>query len=315
MDRKLIRRSLLVIGCLIAVGVIAPTLPQQQSAEAAPVPQVSMIQWISLRGGSFIMGEDSIDCDLTGEASWPARVENCPSHKVSIRSFQMSKTEVTVGQYRRCVRAGKCSKPTTNANTSPYCNWSKNGREDHPINCVSWYQARTFAHWMGARLPSESEWEYAASGLGRKVKYPWGGEEPSCKRAVMDDKGSYDDPRDPRYPSSNYGCAMNRTWSVCSKTAGNTPQGLCDMAGNVSEWVEDDFHYTYLGAPVDGTAWVLKPQPTKRQDIVHARKICRGGHFQQDSDRTPLFTNTNRRGNSADFIPESLDEVGFRIAK
>ena len=60
------------------------------------------------------------------------------------------------------------------------------------------------------------------------------------------------------------GCGKNTTWPVCSKKAGNTEQDLCNMAGNVSEWVEDCWHQTrrrrgtFEGAPTDGSAWTTK---------------------------------------------------------
>ena len=138
-------------------------------------------------------------------------------------SLYLSNTEVTVGQYRACVKAGACSEP----DTGKYCNWNESGREDHPINCVDWNQARTFAKWVGGDLPSEAQWEYAARSGGRDWKYPWGNESASCEYAIMDDGGN--------------GCGKDRTWAVCSKPKGNSKQGLCDMAGGVWEWVRDEY--------------------------------------------------------------------------
>ena len=91
-------------------------------------------------------------------------------------------------------------------------------------------------------MPSEAEWEYAATNGSDEDTYPWGDESATCAYAVMDDGGD--------------GCGTDHTWEVCSKTAGNTSHGLCDMAGNVREWLEDTWHDNYSGAPEDGTAWI-----------------------------------------------------------
>jgi formylglycine-generating enzyme required for sulfatase activity len=65
------------------------------------------------------------------------------------------------------------------------------------------------------------------------------------------------------------GCREETTWPVCSKTLGNTAQGVCDMTGTVIEWVADEGHDSYEGAPTDGSAWVASDEPTTR--------IARGG--------------------------------------
>ena len=109
------------------------------------------------------------------------------------------------------------------------------------MNYIDWQQAVDFCMWAGGRLPSEAEWEYAARSGGQHIIYPWGDEDATCAYAVMYEGG--------------HGCGTDRTMVVCSKTDGNTLQGLCDIAGNVNEWVRDTWHDTYDGAPGDGSAW------------------------------------------------------------
>ncbi|GMV40664.1 MAG: hypothetical protein AMXMBFR64_23800 [Myxococcales bacterium] len=184
--------------------------------------------YVRLPSGSYEMGSATGDSDER-----PVRV-------VQIRGFELAKSETTVGDYRRCVEAGPCTAPGTWGS----CNWGRSGREDHPVNCVDWKQAKTYCEWAGARLPSEAEWEYAARSGGRDQDYPWGPEKATCARAVMNDGGGN-------------GCGRgDSTWDVCSKGAANSAQGACDLAGNVWEWVEDTYHGSYDGAPVDGSAWV-----------------------------------------------------------
>ncbi len=199
------------------------------------------IEWVAIPGGMFMMGSDSGEPDER------------PVHQVTMPAFEMIRTEVTVAQYQACVDDGVCTEPDQ---CGSYYNWGVAGREDHPVNCVDWFQAVDFCSWTGGRLPSEAEWEYAARGGGQDITYPWGDDSPSCTYAVMYEGG--------------YGCGMDRTWSVCSKTAGNTAQGLCDMAGNVYEWVQDWYHSDYNGAPSDGSAW---------ETPSSSFRVIRGGSF------------------------------------
>lgn len=175
--------------------------------------EVVELTWVNIPGGTFLMGSKGGDADET------------PVHAVMVPALMMTKSEVTVAQYGECVSAGACTEPST---SNSICNWEESGYEDHPVNCVSGHQAASFCEWAGGRLPSEAEWEYAARSGGQEITYPWGDEEATCDYAVMDDN------------THSGGCDTGRTWSVCSKTAGNTSQGLCDMVGNVWEWVEDE---------------------------------------------------------------------------
>ena len=135
-------------------------------------------------------------------------------------------------------------------------------------------------------MPTEAEWEYAARSGGRDQKYPWGNEVPTCERAVM---------------VSNYtmGCGSGGTMPVCSKPDGNTKQGLCDMAGNVSEWARDTFHPSYNGAPTDGKAW-------EEAGSAQVLRVMRGG-----------IGTTDLRADWRNFDrPDRRDRaLGFRVAR
>ena len=200
------------------------------------------LEWIQITGGTFQMGSDAGGSD------------ELPIHSVTVPSFEMTKTEVTVDQYQACVDAGACTLPNDNTSNS-YCNWGYSDRGAHPVNCVDWNQAVAFCSWAGGRLPSEAEWEYAARSGGQEITYPWGNDTATCQYAVMDEGG--------------YGCGRDSTWASCGKTTGNTAQGLCDMAGNVCEWVQDWFHNDYTGAPADGSAW----------ESSGSYRVYRGGSF------------------------------------
>ena len=129
--------------------------------------------------------------------------------------FSIDRTEVTVAAYAACVRSGKCTQPGTGDN----CNWGKESRASHPINCVDWKQATAYCAAAGKRLPTEQEWEHAASGTDGRT-YPWGNQEPS-----------------------NQAC-WNRSDGTCpvgAFPAGASPYGALDMAGNVWEWTSSNY--------------------------------------------------------------------------
>jgi len=138
-----------------------------------------------------------------------------------------AKTETTVAQFRACAAAGAC----TIVSRGEECDWNRHDREDHPVNCVDAHDGETFCTWVGGRLPTEQEW-YAEASNGGTRRFPWGGDPKSaaddklfdCAHAVWADKP------DPR------GCGKGSSWPVCSKPAGNSVSGLCDMAGNGWEW-------------------------------------------------------------------------------
>jgi formylglycine-generating enzyme required for sulfatase activity len=227
------------------------------------------IEWIKIEGGTFMMG---FDHQVGREKS---------SIRVVVRDFYMSMTEITVGQYRQCVDAGVCSRPTS-------CNWSDRieDKEHHPINCIDWIQARKFARWVGADLPSEAQWEYAARSEGKNIQYPWGNEFPTCDLANFD-----------------YGCHKG-TVEVCSKR-GNTEQGLCDMAGNVWEWVLDEYHDSYSESSSNDMAWCSDRGCEKNI----ATRVYRGGGW---IDGAYDLKTTFRSSHASD---KHYNNLGFRVSR
>ena len=138
--------------------------------------------------------------------------------------ISFTRSEVTVSQFRQCLSAGRCS--ASNVRTDADCNWGQPDRESHPINCINWYGAKQFCEWAGGRLPTHGEW-YSEASNDEKRDFAWGEESPSCNLAIIRE-------------SSINGCGRSSTWPVCSKPRGNSVSGLCDMTGNVEEWVSTE---------------------------------------------------------------------------
>lgn len=179
-------------------------------------------------GATFTMGEDVVSPDR--ELDW-----STPSHAASVPPFELDVTEVTVGAYRRCFDAGVCSTPGNEPRASawPTCNWGVDGRDDYPINCVTWRQADAYCRWAKKELPTEEMWEYAARGKSGRT-FPWGNKVDGMRWGAPPDvyerlEGRC---RTPDHRSDYDTCPVG------SAPLGATPEGVLDLAGNVSEWTD-----------------------------------------------------------------------------
>jgi formylglycine-generating enzyme required for sulfatase activity len=234
-------------------------------------------EWVFIPAGNFDMG------------STEGQSDELPVHAVSVPAFYMNRTEVTVASYQKCVTTGPCTVPDDG---STALNWNVANRDEYPINGVTVAQAEVFCAWAGGRLPSEAEWEYAAKNAGQDVRFPWGSTMPSCDYTVM--------------KATSNGCNTGLTMPVCSKEAGNTTQGLCDMIGNVWEFVADKITTNYIGAPTDGSVW---------ENNGGTRPTIRGASMDNPNTGVPstvTLTTTYRHAIDSD---ETRYNVGFRCAR
>jgi formylglycine-generating enzyme required for sulfatase activity len=177
------------------------------SAPARPAPRPAGCPAGSVRvaGGAFRVGTGSVS----------AAPEESPRFTTRVADFCMDVTEVTRGEYARCVAAGKC---TAGRDDKRFCNARYDDRDDHPMNCVDWHQASAYCAWKGQRLPSEVEWEYAARGGAEYRLYSWGNDKPNGRTCWKHVGG---------------------TCPVKSFDAGAF--GLYDLIGNVWEWTSSGF--------------------------------------------------------------------------
>jgi len=198
------------------------------------------VLWVRVPAGTFQMGcaaRSSADVCLPDER---------PVHAVRItRAFDMMATEVTRTQFLtywlRSLRIEGIEAPRDDVVQWVSLDEAMQDaliehrfvdalaamlRDERPMVGISWQEARAFCKWLGGRLPTEAEWEYAARGGIAGGTYPWGDEPPTCERAHFGACGS---------------------GSLEPRAVGQDPPneyGLHDMAGNVREWVADWYQET-----------------------------------------------------------------------
>jgi formylglycine-generating enzyme required for sulfatase activity len=207
------------------IAQLQKLVPGQIIKDCADCPEMVVIP-----AGSFEMGSDE-------------SVRERPIHRVNVTSFLIGKTEVTQAQWRAVMGS--------NPSRFSQCG------DDCPVEQVGWIDAQEFARRLSQktgkdyRLPSESEWEYAA-------------------RAGSTTKWSFGDNGNQLGDYAWYGAnSQYKTQRVAQKRS--NAFGLYDMHGNVWEWVEDCWHGNYSGAPIDGSAWSTACSSTTR--------VLRGGSW------------------------------------
>ncbi len=260
------------------------------------------LQMIGLAGGAFLMGDD-------GPLAYPQ--EEAPVREVSVDAFALAATTVTVAQYAAFVQAtGHRTDAEVHGNSlvfsglvseeireisrsvaeTPWwrqvtgASWHRPegpgseviGREDHPVTHVSRRDAEAYAHWVGGRLPSEAEWEFAARGGLVQQPYPWGEvREPQGVPRMKTFQGEF-----PDAPTSPVG-------TVAATEFPPNGYGFHNMTGNVWEWTTGVF------------------------SAEDPRPVLRGGSYMCHASYCRRYRTSARSASTAD---TSLGHAGFRLA-
>jgi serine/threonine-protein kinase len=235
--------------------------------------------------GSVQMG--GIDSAASGDEK--------PVHKVSLQAFWMDKLEVTNAMYLGCITAGGCQPPQAIKSETRPAYFNNPDFNDYPVIYVTWADAAAYCKWAGRRLPTEAEWERAARGDDVRT-YPWGSNLPDSTLA-------------------NYNYQFGDTNRVGSYPAGASPFGALDMAGNVSEWVNDYYSGTYYSQNID-----TNPTGPNARTNLFAR-VVRGGSFGDSKLLIRVSKRSSVLGSdltadvgTAAYLGEFSPRIGFRCA-
>ncbi len=260
--------------------------------------QITKSEMIFFEGGTFLMGSNS------------GLPQESPAHTITIKSFSIDKSPVTVLQFSEFIKetgykteaekfgdSGVFNMNTQSWELMPGAFWQKpfgpsgpDAGNNHPVTHISWNDAVAYAKWADKRLPTEAEWEFAArSGKNSNKKFSWGNQ--------IAENGKY-------FANSWQGTlqapevADGYMFTSPVGAFGENEAGLTDMGGNVWQWCADNYK-AYPGslAPIDEDSNI---------------KVIRSGSFFFDEYGDNSLTVSFRSMNSHE---TSLFNTGFRCAK
>lgn len=252
------------------------------------------LNMIYVQGDSFVMGNDEDHA-----------LDN-PEHLVIVDDFFLSETEVTLSDYvvylnsafidsHLCLDNDRIKSKgydylllkhvMVDSGGSKVVFEVEPGFEKHPVNYVTWRGARAFCEFVGGRLPTEAEWEFAARSGSKSKNYRYSGS------YDLDDVGWYESPMGP--------------YAVAQKLSNRL--GFYDMSGNVFEWCADWYDYHYFES---------SPLRNPKGPDTGTKRVIRGGCWQYDEGYCRVTTRSQMSGDDFfNFQGYITGVMGFRVAK
>jgi formylglycine-generating enzyme required for sulfatase activity len=232
-------------------------------------------RWVRIPEGPFLMGSQRKDSHAPNYDKGRFDDES-PVHEVYLDAFEIARFLVTVSDYQPFIEDdGYAAQEWWQAGGynefSEPEDWEQQRLyPNRPVDGVSWFEAAAFAAWAGARLPTEAEWEKAARGTDGR-KFPWVGESIPDPSPLNSSESKIGRPTPVGYPK------------------GATPNGICDMAGNVWEWYRDWYSDKYYrsseaknpSGPSEGEARVLRGGSWYNV-ARNARAAYRNGYYPEN---------------------------------
>lgn len=265
------RKKLLNIGCDFFLIISFLTNSAHTNISEKYVVEVP-VGMVYVEEGMSTIGAKDGDLDAKSDAK--------PIHEVFLKSYYMDILEVTNEAYSDCVQAGKCDEPQETSSATRENYYGNVSYNRYPVVNVTWEDAENYCEFVGKRLPSEAEWEKAGMGTSGYRRYPWGNGSPESYTLNIT-----------QIPGDTE--MGNTYWK------GQSPYGLVDVVGNVSEWVSDWYSESYYqesvvenpSGPANGT-----------------KKVIRGDSWSSDIEKIHI---TNRYAMEPD---QYNNETGFRCA-